>query len=97
MAEMIRKQIYVRKQQQQLLKRLAKARGVSQAEIIRQALDEQLGARVQPRLVRDPSALEAVLRSALARRRHGTAGARYEWDREALYLDRTPLPPAPDR
>ena len=97
MAGMIRKQIYVRKQQQQLLKRLAKARGVSQAEIIRQALDEQLGARVQPTLVRDPSALEAVLRSALARRRHGTTGARYEWDREAPYLDRTALPPVADR
>jgi hypothetical protein len=37
MSEMIRKQIYISKRQEQLLKRLSQARGVSEAEIIRNA------------------------------------------------------------
>ena len=36
---MVRKQIYLPRRQNQLLKRLAKQRGVSEAEVIRQALD----------------------------------------------------------
>ena len=43
MAQMLRKQIYIEKRQQALLKRLAKKRGVSEAEIIRQAIDREAG------------------------------------------------------
>ena len=36
---MVRKQIYLPKRQNQLIKRLAKQRGISEAEVIRQALE----------------------------------------------------------
>ena len=39
MPRMIRKQIYIRKRQQAALTRLARARGTSEAEVIRQALE----------------------------------------------------------
>ena len=38
---MVRKQIYITKRQDALLKRLAKQRGVSEAEVIRQALERE--------------------------------------------------------
>lgn len=41
MSEMMRKQIYISRRQQALLKRLAKERGLSEAEIVRQAIDRE--------------------------------------------------------
>lgn len=41
---MVRKQIYIEKRQKARLKQAAKARGVSEAEIVRQAIDQQLAA-----------------------------------------------------
>jgi hypothetical protein len=43
MAQMVRKQIYIEKRQDALLKRQAKLRGVSAAELIREAIDRQIG------------------------------------------------------
>ncbi|MDI6764344.1 MAG: hypothetical protein QME83_15170 [Thermodesulfobacteriota bacterium] len=37
MAEMVHKQIYIEERHERLLKRISKARGVSEAELIRQA------------------------------------------------------------
>ena len=42
MAQMIRKQIYIQKGQEERLKKAAEARGVSEAEIIRRALENEL-------------------------------------------------------
>ena len=39
--QLLRKQIYIHKRQQILLKRLAQERGISEAEIIRQAIDRE--------------------------------------------------------
>ncbi len=41
MSEMVRKQIYITKRQKDMLKRLSEARGISEAEIIRQAIDRE--------------------------------------------------------
>ena len=41
MSDMVRKQIYITRRQELLLKRLARLRGVSEAEIIRKALDKE--------------------------------------------------------
>jgi len=38
MSQMMRKQIYIQKRQQARLRRLARARGVSEAEVIRQSI-----------------------------------------------------------
>ena len=41
MSEMVRKQFYIHKRQHILLRRLSQARGVSEAEIVRQAIERE--------------------------------------------------------
>ncbi len=48
MATMVRKQIYIKKQQEATLKRQAKELGTTEAELIRQAIDRQLAFRLKP-------------------------------------------------
>ena len=43
MAQMVRKQVYIEPRQDAVLKRLARTRGVTEAEIIRQAIDREAG------------------------------------------------------
>ena len=42
MAEMVRKQIYIEGRHERLLKQISKARGVSEAELIREAIEQFL-------------------------------------------------------
>ena len=88
MTHMIRKQVYIAKRQEQLLKRLARARGVSEAEIIREAIDRQAAGMGSHSAAPDPEALEKVVQFALARRRHGSSGQSRKFNREELYEDR---------
>ena len=53
---MVRKQIYIHKRQNTLLKRLSQARGVSEAEIIRQAIDREISGEAPKSTVADRSA-----------------------------------------
>lgn len=88
MAQMIRKQVYIEKEQDAMLKRMAKRRGVTEAEIIRQAIERQLHATQSRR--RDLSAWEeekAFIRSRMKLKvpqRKGDRG----WTREELYEER---------
>ena len=41
MGKMVRKQIYIQDRQERLLRRIAESRGVSQAEVVRQAIEGQ--------------------------------------------------------
>jgi hypothetical protein len=88
MTHMVRKQIYIQKHQQRRLKRLAQVRGVSEAELIRQAIDRET-AEGAPRLVAyDHTALEQVIHFALARRNRSgesATGEAYQWKREDAY------------
>jgi hypothetical protein len=85
---MLRKQIYIRKQQQALLRRLAKARGVSEAEIIRQAIDREAGAVSSQPFVPDPAAWEAVLRFVESLPPADASREPYRWRREDAYEER---------
>jgi hypothetical protein len=85
---MMRKQIYIKKRQQILLKRLAKARGVSEAEIIRQAIDRETNSGSTLKIGRDPAALDEIVRFALGRRKHGATDQPYRWRREDAYEER---------
>jgi hypothetical protein len=90
MTQMIRKQVYIQKRQQLLLKRLARRRGVSEAEIIRQAIDQQAQSAATQPLPPDPQALETIIQFALERRKLGEAGEPYRWQREDAYEERDP-------
>lgn len=90
MNRMIRKQIYLGKRQDVMLKRLAKARGTSEAEIIRQALDRAFNQSAIRRKQRDPEAWGRARRVMLALQAQGPLPNRPRtWRREDLYQERT--------
>jgi len=82
MVQMVRKQIYLTPNQEALLKRLARERGMTEAEIIRQAVD-QIGAWVsfRPNLrawEQERKFLEHLLQQ-------GPVAGKRAWRREDLY------------
>lgn len=88
MSEMVRKQIYIRKQQEESLKRISEARGLSEAEIVRQAIDREIGGAVKRSLIHDRSAWEAILEYLEKRKAAAEAGEAYQWRREDAYEER---------
>jgi hypothetical protein len=88
MADMVRKQVYLTQRQVAFLKRLAKRRGVSETEIMRQAIEREAAAE-DVRLDSPPtSALNELVQAALERRDHGLTGEPYHWRREDAYEER---------
>jgi len=84
--DMVRKQIYIRRQQQNLLRQLAQIRGVSEAEIIRRAIDRETSYQGIPLSEDSHTALEEILKAAFARRdQPATAGEPYHFNRAELY------------
>lgn len=92
MPRMIRKQVYIGPEQDRMLKRRARQRGVTEAEIIREALDRAaLGlssVRAQSAGLDANAGRKALsfIRSLAGRSSKGPAGR--SWTREALYEDR---------
>ncbi|RPF49397.1 hypothetical protein EDD75_0207 [Thermodesulfitimonas autotrophica] len=82
---MIRKQIYIAPHQEALLKRKARALGLAEAELVRQALEKHLcaGESIRP----NPDAWEAEKRFIRSRMKLAQGGTRKErhWRREELY------------
>lgn len=88
MSEMVRKQFYIHKRHQLLLKKLARAKGVSEAEIIRQAIEhEAAGSERQP-IAPNRSAWEEILATVEARKSLDARAIRYQWDRQDAYQER---------
>lgn len=90
METMVRKQIYIRKRQEQALKRQAKLRGVSEAEWIREAIDRQLtkGA-VHKVMPPDQEAWERAFKFMQDLRKRGPLPAQKRtWKREDAYAER---------
>ena len=89
MTQMIRKQIYLARHQHLLLKRLARARKVSEAEIIRQALAQHLRGGSNESPPPDPEAwaqAHAFMQALLAQ---GPLPKRpRRWTRDELYDER---------
>ena len=88
MAMMVRKQIYIKERQNILLKRLAEARGVSEAEVIRQALEKELLGEVNNQASADLTAWEEFEQAIEERRALGKTGKPYKWNRQELYEER---------
>ncbi|MCX6053841.1 MAG: ribbon-helix-helix domain-containing protein [Chloroflexi bacterium] len=85
---MVRKQIYLPRKQNLLLKQLAKRRGISEAEVIRQALAREVE-QVTPVIYDSVVAWERILHfvserlSTLVEK-----GPPVHWNREELYEER---------
>lgn len=89
MSEMVRKQIYISRRQQAMLKRLAEARGLSEAEVIRQAIDRESshaalspGKNSQTAWEQAHVAMLSLLESA------GKFSEPYAWHRDEVYESR---------
>ena len=91
MSDMVRKQFYIHKRHQVLLRRLSQARGVSEAEIVRQAIErETTGATLIP-TPPDRAAWAEIVRFLDARKAltPGSEGSEpYQWNREDAYQER---------
>ncbi len=89
MAQLIRKQIYLSKRQDNALKRLARARGVSETAVIREAIDAKVGNGNGEKFRADPQAWGKAYRFMLSRRDlPATQSAAYKWKREDAYEER---------
>ena len=96
MAQMIRKQVYIGKRHQLVLKRLATAWGVSEAEVIRQAFDSLSAptgfgqsVALSAHLPADPQAWEEIRRSiGTLRASDAPFDSPRQWNRDELYEDR---------
>ncbi len=88
MTQMIRKQIYIQKSQEERLKKVAETRGVSEAEIIRRALDVELK-RVGFRLAYDNEAWQRLYNAILEMDKlPPVPQKKRDWKREDLYEER---------
>ncbi len=83
MTTKIRKQIYLDRDQEQYLRQLAAASGLSEAEIIRRSLDQRLG--IPTRQPRDLSAWEEEKRFIREWIAQGYVVGGRTWKREDLY------------
>jgi len=88
MAEMVRKQIYIKEQHERLLKRISKARGVSEAELIRQAIERETLGGNPLALAPDQTAWEEIIRFVKNRKSLRSSGRPYQWDRLDAYEER---------
>ena len=88
MAEMVRKQIYIKEQHERLLKRISKARGVSEAEVIRQAIERETIGGKPLLLAPDQAAWDEILRFVKNRKSLRPSGRPYQWDRLDAYEER---------
>ncbi len=89
MTRMVRKQIYIEPRHEALLKRLARRRGVSEAELIREAIDQQIGGGLSHFPPSDPAAWDEAYQFMLDLHARGpVAGQARTWKREDLYEER---------
>lgn len=93
MARMIRKQIVIDAEREAVLERLSKERGVSQSEVIRQAIDEMVAAEEHraAEAMRSRKAaewLDAFFRDAHPPGTTVNADGTRNWTREELYEER---------
>jgi len=89
MSQMVRKQIYIQKSQEERLKKVAEARGVSEAEIIRRALENEMRFISVYRPAYDQEAWRQVVSFWAELDNRGAVEPRpRSWKREDLYEER---------
>ena len=86
MSTKVRKQIYLERRQDQAIKREAKARGVSEAEVLRQRLDREESG--EPRGGDDVSAVDSFLSAARRWSSKPASSRQWRWNRDELYEER---------
>ena len=86
---LIRKQLYIRSDQDRALKQAAREQGRSEAELVRQAIDEViLRKATSPSLTPHEQALEELIQTNIDLSRQRTGAEPYQFDRDDLYRER---------
>lgn len=85
---MVRKQFYIFKHQDELLKRLAKERGLSESEIIRQAIEHEAAENLDHSASSEWKAIRDFITLARSKRSQETKAEPYRWNREEIYAER---------
>jgi hypothetical protein len=86
---MVRKQIYLPRRQNLTLKRLAKQRGISEAEVIRQALEREADVSVSATKGSHQALTNIIVYARSLRKRPELLhGKPYQFNREELYSER---------
>jgi hypothetical protein len=88
LADMVHRQIYIEERHERLLKRISKARGVSEAELIRQAIERETIGGKPLLLTPDQAAWDEILRFVKKRKSLRPSGRPYRWNRLDAYEDR---------
>lgn len=86
MVQMVRKQVYIEPRQEAILKGLTRMLGLSEAEIIRQAIDRQTS--TLPAGVRDLEAWEREKAFIARRMADGPVSSTRRWSRDEIYEER---------
>jgi len=82
---MVRKQLYLEEQQDRALKRKAKGLGVSEAELVRRALDAALSINAQPKNAENSAVLSSLFDDADMIAKTYRFGEGHTFERQALY------------
>jgi len=88
MAHMIRKQVYIEPRQDTILKRLARVWGVTEAEIVRRAIDREASRTFPGDGQPDPAAWEEARTFILSLIAKGPVPSKRKWKREDVYEER---------
>lgn len=88
MTQMIRKQIYLARRQQNLLRQLTEVRGISESEVIRQAIEHEAAGGYFQDAEPDIDSLDQLIQAALGRRSAGVTAEPLRWNREDVYAER---------
>jgi hypothetical protein len=87
MADMVRKQIYLKTRQIRAIQKKADDLGVSESELIRRAIDSELRGAA-PGFYPDPEAKEALRKFLLTYQPEELEGPPYRFNREEIYNER---------
>ena len=85
---MVRKQIYIPRRQDILVKRLSETRGISEAEVIRQAIENEISRELPGNAMNPKSVLDLIMEFVEERAAMHEPGEPYRWNREEIYEER---------
>lgn len=88
MTAMVRKQIYIPRRQDILIKRLSETKGLSEAEIIRQAIEREINRELFDIDTSAKSAWDEIMQFIEERKASAEPGEPVQWNREEIYAER---------
>jgi predicted DNA-binding protein len=83
---MVRKQIYIKEHQQEKLHKIAEQRGISEAEVIRQAIERETEFQEDYYTEESHTIMDQIIKDALSNPKR--PGGPYQFNRQEIYDER---------